>query len=113
MKNGSFEEIRSAKALDWSNSFNIEDIETSEALTDYACRVSALEPTTEYQSQTVSVNGGKNYTFSFYAKNASDVSPNEKLCVEISAKDATGSKTTESRGFDLTDEFKQYSITVS
>ena len=113
LKNGSFEEIRSAKALDWSNSFNVEDIETSEALTDYACRVSALEPTTEYQSQTVAVNGGKNYTFSFYAKKASEASPSEMLWVEISAKDETGSKTTESRGFYLTDDFEQYSITVS
>ncbi len=113
LKNGSFEEIRSAKALNWSNSFNVEDIETSEVLTDYACRVSSLEETTEFQSQTVAVNGGKNYTFSFYAKNASEASANEKLWVEISAKDSSGNKTTESRGFDLTDEFEQYSITVS
>ena len=114
LKNGSFEEVRSAKALDWSNSFNVEDIEPSEALTDYACRVSAVETTNELQSQTVSVDGGGSYTFSLYAKsNLSSLSDSDRLYMRITAEDEDGNETTESRQLTLTENFEQYSITVS
>ena len=114
LKNGSFEEIRSAKALDWSNSFNVEDIEASEALTDYACRVSAVETTNALQSQTVAVNSGKNYTFSLYAKsNLSSLSETDRLYMRITAEDEEGNETSKSRQITPTSNFEQYSITIS
>lgn len=114
LKNGSFEEIRSAKALNWSNSFNVEDIETSEALTDYACRVSSIEVTNSLQSQIIAVNGGKIYTFSFYAKsNLSSLGETDGLYMRITAEDEEGNETSKSRQISPTQNFEQYSITIS
>ena len=114
LKNGSFEEIRSAKALNWSNSFNVEDVEASEALTDYACRVSAIEATNALQSQTVAVNSGKNYTFSLYAKsNLSSLGETDRLYMRIIAEDEEGNETSKSRQITPTENFEQYSITIS
>ena len=114
LKNGSFEDIQSAKALYWSNSFNVEDIQTSESITDYACRVSAVEETTQLQSQTVAVNGGDSYTFSLYAKsNLAETQNTDRLYISISAEDEDGSVTSESRQLTLTENFEQYSVTVS
>ena len=94
---------------DSNNSFNVEDIESSEALTDYACRASSAEASTDTQKQTVIVNGGKAYTFSICAKNvSSEASETEKLYLSISARDADGSKTTQSRCYNLTIQYYSF-----
>lgn len=114
LKNGGFEDVKNAKAVDWSNSFNVEDIETSDTLTDYVCRVASADISTDTQKQTITVNGGNAYTFSVYAKsNLTETSSTDKLYVAMTAKDENGSKTLESRSFTLTENFEQYSITVT
>ncbi len=110
LENGSFEEIQNAKAVGWSNSFNVEDIETSATITDYACRVSSIESTTALQSQTVNVDGGKTYTFSFYAKANTETG---KLYAKIDVQDADGNGDDKYRQFSVSEEFEQYSITIT
>ena len=114
LKNGSFEETENGKAKDWSNSFNVEDIETNEAITDYACRVSSSEVTNALQSQTIAVNGGKTYTFSFYAKsNLSTATENNKLYMRITAMDKDENESPKAIQIVPTENFEQYSVTTT
>ena len=114
LNNGGFEETENGKAVNWSNSFNVEDIESSEAITDYACRVSSSEVTNALQSQTIAVNGGKTYTFSFYAKsNLSTATENNKLYMRITAMDKDENESPKAIQIVLTENFEQYSVTTT
>lgn len=114
LKNGSFEEVKSAKAVDWSKSFNVENIGTSEDTTDYVCRVNDIEVTSALQNQTIAVNGGKSYTFSLYVKSLlTDLTEEDRLYISITAENENGNKASSSRQVAPTENFELYSVTIS
>ena len=69
------------------------------------------------QSQTVDVDGGKNFTFSLYAKNnaneSKDTKETDKLYLNIIAVDENEKETSEAIQIVPTKEFEQYSVSVS
>lgn len=60
--------------------------------------------------QTIAVNGGKTYTFSFFAKSNTD---SGKLYANIDVQDAEGNGKNIYRQFSVTEDFEQYSITIT
>ncbi len=114
LKNGSFEDVSNSKADEWSNSFLVEDINDDDLISDYVCKISATEKTNIQQSQTIAVNGGNTYTFTVQAKsNLSELTNTDRLYISITAEDEDGNATTQSKQLMPTDEFEQYSVTVT
>ena len=116
LKNGSFDSAKDNLPKEWENAFAIEfaDIEN---VFDNSCKVFSTEETTMLQSQTIDVDGGKNFTFSLYAKNNADetkeTKETDKLYLRITAVDEEEKETSESIQIIPTKEFEQYSVSVS
>ena len=105
LKNGSFEEITNSQPDNWATPFDVVDTIDGTA-TDYACKVSG----STQQTQTISVNGATAYTFSLYAKSSFE---NAELDIQITAKNSDESSTNKSKKIYPTEDFEQYSVTVS
>ncbi len=101
LKNGAFEKVTDGKPDNWNNAFTVAEIEES----GYACVIDS----TAQQSQTVLVDGGESYTFSVYAKSSDEDSV---LDIQISATTTQGDSITKNDNISLTDELKQYSVTI-
>ncbi len=101
LKNGAFESFADGKPLSWNNAFSLTETDES----GFACVVDG----TAQQSQIVSVDGGKAYTFSVSAKSSEE---DGVLDIQITAVTARGTSTVESEKIYPTDEYKQYSVTV-
>ena len=101
LKNGGFEKLIDGKPDNWNNAFTVAEIEES----GYACVIDS----TAQQSQTVSVDGGKAYTFSISAMSSEE---NSVLDIQITAVTVQGTTTTQNEKIYPTDEYKQYSVTV-
>ncbi len=113
LKNGSFESSANNLATYWDNAFPVDFIDATNSL-DSACKIESETTITQLQSQTVDVDGGKNFTFSVYAKsNSEELQETDKLYLRITAVDEDEEETTKSISITPTNEFEQYSVSVA
>ncbi len=113
LKNGSFDTAADNLPTNWDNAFTIDFADITNVY-DNSCKVLSTEETTELQSQTVDVDGGKNFTFSLYAKyNGEESLATDKLYIGITAVDEDENETSKSVQIAPTNDFEQYSVSVS
>lgn len=113
LKNGSFDTAIENTPTDWTVPFPVE-IEDVTNVYDNSCKVFSLTETEALQSQTVVVDGGKNFTFSLYAKYiGEEIQTTDKLYLRITAIDEDENETSKSVQISPTNEFEQYSVTVA
>ncbi len=113
LKNGSFDTTVDSLPKDWNNAFPIDFVDITN-VRDNACKILSTNETTKLQGQTVDVDGGKNFTFSLYAKYVGEeAQATDKLYLRITAVDEDENETSKSVQIAPTNEFQQYSISVS
>ena len=113
LKNGTFDTTTDNKPTGWNNAFTVDIADITNVL-DNSCKVYATEETTALQSRNVDVDGGKNYTFSLYAKYiGEEIQATDKLYLCITAIDEDENETSKSVQISPTNEFEQYSVTVA
>ncbi len=116
LKNGSFDTAADNLPKEWENAFSVTFADITNVY-DNSCNVVSTQETTKLQSQTVDVDGGKNFTFSLYAKNnaneSKETKETDKLYLKIIAVDENEKETSEAIQIVPTKEFEQYSVSVS
>ncbi|MGN1316454.1 MAG: RHS repeat domain-containing protein [Acutalibacteraceae bacterium] len=113
LKNGSFDTASNNLPTYWDNAFTVDFADINNVF-DNACKVQSTEEVTRMQGQTVNVDGGKDFTFSLYAKyNGEEIQTTDKLYLRITAVDEEENETSKSVQITPTNEFEQYSVSVS
>ncbi len=113
LKNGSFDTASNNLPTYWDNAFTVDFADINNVF-DNACKVQSTEEVTRLQGQTVNVDGGKDFTFSLYAKyNGEETQATDKLYLRITAVDEEENETSKSVQITPTNEFEQYSVSVS